>query len=499
MLEPTTLTQQSNPCINANTHVRDDGHPVYYNPETLTFYPLTPIRPITPTYLPIAQQQPVTLPKSRAILVILDLNGTLFYRTSGPARTIKPRPHLRQFLDFLFKNCRVMVWSSARPESVGAMLKAGFKGNGYSLDRLDRVWSRDHFKLDEIDYTRKVLTLKDLEYVWEEIEAERSAATEEQLKEGEIYGMHYDQTNTVLIDDSTDKSQLQPYNCLVLTDFDKELAEAGTDTELLKIKQYLARLIYEQNVSAYMRLHPFQSSSPEFNGTSLSGGKKVSGEKKVSDEKKGYQGSIPKSTKATKAARKLARKKAKRRSEKAAEEIALLNYKQRLPELESFSQLSISPTLSSLSSLSQLAISSQQPSSTKPAAPVEPPLLQSNQAKRQFVADSKHEAKTARRKAKRKSKAEKRAQALEGLSSPTATPSVDTLPPWRQHDMLATNSWAGWNSAPSPWPEGEMPPTEFWNLSGEEIEKDQDQDAQAQEVAASSIDDLIHNLEKHTL
>ncbi|KAF9292604.1 hypothetical protein BGZ68_000008 [Mortierella alpina] len=250
MPESNTLTQESFSPNNDNTHVRHDGHPVYYNPQTLTFYPLTPIRPITPTYMPLAQQQPITLPKSRRILVILDLNGTLFYRTAGPARTIKPRPHLKQFLDFLFKYCRVMVWSSARPESVQAMLKAGFKSNGYSPDHLDRVWSRDHFKLHEIDYTRKVLTLKDLEYVWEEIEAERATAKEEQLKEGEMYGMHYDQTNTVLIDDSTDKSQLQPYNCLVLADFDKELAAAGTDTELLKVKQYLSRLIYEQNVSA---------------------------------------------------------------------------------------------------------------------------------------------------------------------------------------------------------------------------------------------------------
>ncbi|KAF9964491.1 hypothetical protein BGZ70_006373 [Mortierella alpina] len=270
MSESTALTQEADSSKAAITHVRDDGHPVFYNQETLTFYPLTPIRPVTPSYMSIAQQQPVTLSKSRPILVILDLNGTLFYRAPGPtqSRTIKPRPYLKQFLTFLFKHCRVMVWSSARPGSVEAMLKAGFRGNGYNPERLDRVWSRDHFKLHEIDYTRKVLTLKDLEYVWEEIEAERATATEEQLKEGEMYGMHYDQTNTVLIDDSTDKSQLQPYNCLVLADFDKELAAAGSDTELLKVKQYLTRLIYEQNVSAYMRLHPFQSSSPEFNDLS---------------------------------------------------------------------------------------------------------------------------------------------------------------------------------------------------------------------------------------
>ncbi|KAF9983457.1 hypothetical protein BGZ75_005073 [Mortierella antarctica] len=282
--------QESHSSKVANTHVRDDGHPVYYHPETLTFYPLTPIRPITPTYMPLAQHQPVTLPKSRPILVILDLNGTLFYRTTGVARTIKPRPYLNQFLKFLFKYCRVMIWSSARPESVEAMLMAGFQRNGYSRDRLDRIWTRDHFKLHEIDYTRKVLTLKDLEYVWEEIEAERATATEEQLKEGGMYGMHYDQTNTVLIDDSTHKSQLQPYNCLVLADFDKELAEAGTDTELLKVKQYLMRLIFEQNVSAYMRLHPFQSSSPEFNSLfgeikSLQGGGTS-----TSNENKGLQG-----------------------------------------------------------------------------------------------------------------------------------------------------------------------------------------------------------------
>ncbi|KAG0233574.1 hypothetical protein BGW41_001441 [Actinomortierella wolfii] len=242
----------------------------YYNAETKTFWPRKPIRSVTPSYLVRANEPPKTLDEPRKHLVILDLNGTLFYRTRTARRTITMRPYLPEFLKFLFHNFRVMVWSSATPPSVEAMLHMGL---GQYIERLDRVWTRQDFDLDEVDYNRKVLTLKDLEIVWRRVGEERKQALKElemktvheteagaaKMALPEKYAVEYDQTNTILIDDSYDKSQLQKHNCIVLADFDQERAKAGNDVELLKVKSYLSKLAYQENVSAYMRMHPFCS------------------------------------------------------------------------------------------------------------------------------------------------------------------------------------------------------------------------------------------------
>ncbi|KAF9930657.1 hypothetical protein FBU30_000197 [Linnemannia zychae] len=237
--------------------------PVYYNAATKTIFPSTPIRPITPTYTPIALQDPVTVTEPRTLLVVLDLNGTLFYRAKNNKRNVTPRPHLQAFLDFIFEHCRVMVWSSAQPHSVEAMLSCGF---GDHVPKLDRVWTRKDFRLSAHDYNQKVLTIKDLEFIWDAMKAETSAKKKSAISENDqnepTEDIVFDQTNTVLIDDSFDKVQLQPYNGVQLLDFDEDLAKSGTDNELLKVRKYLEKLIYQKNVSAYMRVHPFDSNAP---------------------------------------------------------------------------------------------------------------------------------------------------------------------------------------------------------------------------------------------
>ncbi|KAF9999733.1 hypothetical protein BGZ65_004961 [Modicella reniformis] len=235
------------------------SHPIYYDEARQILYPSNPIRAITPSYLIKAREEPITMITPQKLLVILDLNGTLFYRARRN-RAVTSRPYLTQFLDFLFNHCRVMVWSSARPHSVENMLSSGF---GARVSKLDRIWNREHFQLPENDYIRNVLTIKDLEFVWDDIARDKSdtvhASGGGNSNEESI---EFDQTNTILIDDSTAKIQLQPYNGVALRDFDEELAKVGTDNELLKVKKYLEKLIYQANVSAYMRLHPFSSRTP---------------------------------------------------------------------------------------------------------------------------------------------------------------------------------------------------------------------------------------------
>ncbi|KFH72422.1 hypothetical protein MVEG_02713 [Podila verticillata NRRL 6337] len=229
----------------------------FYDSKTQTFMPLSGIRAITPSYLAIASEKSRTLPERRKMLIVLDLNGTLFFRNkkvSGKP-TIVNRPYLLEFMRLLFTHFRVMIWSSSRRESVDAMLNRIPKDFG----KFDRIWSREHFDLHEVDFHRKVLTLKDLEKVWQEIESEKEWASPAQLEEQ--YAEDFDQTNTILVDDSKHKSQLQPYNCIPIADFDFHRAENGTDIELLKVWQYLELASMQSNVSAFMREFPFSSNA----------------------------------------------------------------------------------------------------------------------------------------------------------------------------------------------------------------------------------------------
>ncbi|KAF9152227.1 hypothetical protein BG015_005618 [Linnemannia schmuckeri] len=213
----------------------------YYDEARKIFYPLTGIRSITPGYMDLAHQPPVKLDTPKKLLVILDLNGTLFYSADGryKNRTYIKRPYFVELLRFLYANCRVMIWSSATRQRVSNMISGGgFVG----LDKMDRV-----------------LTLKDLEFVWRAIETERSEAKPEQLLAGGRYEFCYDQRNTVLIDDSPHKTQLQPHNCMIVPDFDHTRVQSGGDQDLLKVIHYLNDLLYQDNVSAYMRTNPFDT------------------------------------------------------------------------------------------------------------------------------------------------------------------------------------------------------------------------------------------------
>ncbi|KAF9132741.1 hypothetical protein BGW39_011445 [Mortierella sp. 14UC] len=232
----------------------------YYDEAKKIYYPLTGIRPLAPDYMSVAYQQPVKLTTPKKPLVILDLNGTLFYSNDDfyKTRTYIKRPYFVELLHFLYANCRVMIWSSATRQRVQNMISGGgFVG----LDKMDRVWNREHLQLCYKDFHRKVLTLKDLEFVWKEIEGERSKAKPGHLLPGGRYELRYDQTNTILIDDSPHKSQLQPHNSMIVPDFDKDRVQSGKDDELLKVVHYIKELLYQDNVSAYMRTRPFDTNS----------------------------------------------------------------------------------------------------------------------------------------------------------------------------------------------------------------------------------------------
>ncbi|KAG0045571.1 hypothetical protein BGZ83_009233 [Gryganskiella cystojenkinii] len=257
------------------TPISTQNHSHFYNADTSTYYPSTGIRPIHPEYILCAHEQPETLPTAQTILVILDLNGAMVHRRPGIGKKsgVVRRPHLDTFIQCLLQNFRVMIWSSARPPTVKKLVEQ-FPGG--TKKKLDRIWSREDMRLAEQDYHRKVLTLKDLDFVWDVAETEREKFLEEtrdnKSKEGikkhdlRKFESRFDQRNTVLIDDSIHKTQLQPYNSIILRDYDSSLPDADQDYELLKVRDYLIDLLPQANVSSYMRANPFDSSSERYHG-----------------------------------------------------------------------------------------------------------------------------------------------------------------------------------------------------------------------------------------
>ncbi|GAW02904.1 phosphoprotein phosphatase [Lentinula edodes] len=99
-----------------------------------------------------------------------------------------------------------MVWSSAQPPSVKDMVQRCF---GDRHGELKAVWARDTLDLDPIAYHKKSITIKDLNKLWK------------------TFSSHSAKT-TLLVDDSTQKARLQPWNHI----FVKEYGHAERQSDL---------------------------------------------------------------------------------------------------------------------------------------------------------------------------------------------------------------------------------------------------------------------------
>ncbi|UKZ70083.1 uncharacterized protein TrAtP1_011083 [Trichoderma atroviride] len=202
----------------------------------------------TPRYLAQSQTPSSSLRQPRRIFVIMDLNGTLLYRPNkrNPFNFIQ-RPHAREFLDYCIDTFHVAIWSSARPENVDKMV-------AQLLSPAQRakcvvIWARDQLSLSPADYSARVQVYKRLTAIWNDprVLASHPAAA---------HGQRWDQTNTVLVDDSIEKGRSEPYNILQLPEFE------GLHTEPLdvlpQVHDYLNTLCYQANISSYIRDRPFK-------------------------------------------------------------------------------------------------------------------------------------------------------------------------------------------------------------------------------------------------
>ena len=211
-----------------------------------------PVAPVPlETYLKKSLEPSTRLSQPAQLLVILDLNGTLLCRTKGKsaAGSLAPtlRPGLREFLAYLLSNFKAMIWTSARPENAARMVNAAFKED--EKEKLLAIWGRDTLGLTQAQYNAKVQVYKVLGRAWE----------------GEFMVYHpdqpdsivFDQTNTVLFDDSIEKAVGHPYNLIHIPEFLATKAQNESDVVLCQCIDYLEEVKWQSNVSAFIRQYPF--------------------------------------------------------------------------------------------------------------------------------------------------------------------------------------------------------------------------------------------------
>ncbi|KAH9840620.1 uncharacterized protein C8Q71DRAFT_854498 [Rhodofomes roseus] len=216
-----------------------------------------PIPSPSPEYLALAASAPTPLAdtSSSRKLLILDLNGTLVFRSPHASRAkyrpqdrgvprlrpTYPRPYMRAFCEYLFaletkRWLDVMVWSSAQPHSVNDMVDKCF---GPSRRELVAVWARDTLGLSNDHYHRKVQTLKDLSRPWATLPAlltplppSPSSSTaslpsssppgrpSSPVRSAETTAPHvHSALTTLLLDDSPAKAAMQPYNHFCIPEY----------------------------------------------------------------------------------------------------------------------------------------------------------------------------------------------------------------------------------------------------------------------------------------
>ncbi|KAL8791403.1 MAG: hypothetical protein Q9213_000019 [Squamulea squamosa] len=192
-------------------------------------------------------------PNPQPLLVVLDLNGTLLYRPKASS-SYQPRPSLSSFLSHVISNYKVLIWSSAKPQNVTGICSQIFTKAQRKL--LLGEWARDTLDLTPAQYSAKVQVYKRLDRIWS---IDRIQRTHPDFQKGQRWG----QWNTLLLDDSVLKSSAQPYNAVVVPEFTKDgVTEEVGGTEVLgQVMAYLETARMWDNVSSFVRKHPFRVDS----------------------------------------------------------------------------------------------------------------------------------------------------------------------------------------------------------------------------------------------
>jgi hypothetical protein len=221
------------------------------------FYSLERPEP-SPKYLELARAAPCRLDRPKKLLIVLDLNGTLLVR-SRESYTSIARPFVRKFLEYCLKHHCVAIWSSARRRNVGNMLAGLFAP--HEIPQLVTVWCRENSRLGEF-VDQKVQVYKQLQWLWDDPMVKASActlrdtndlSTEKSVPEPCVW----DQSNTVLVDDSLEKADSEPYNLLQVEEFKGDAGSSQGDV-LGAVLAYIEDLAWERDVSSAIHYKPFE-------------------------------------------------------------------------------------------------------------------------------------------------------------------------------------------------------------------------------------------------
>ncbi|KAJ5985043.1 hypothetical protein N7522_012239 [Penicillium canescens] len=241
-----------------------------------------PVKVPAPTqaYMQQSSQEPQQSSSKRPLLIILDLNGTLIFRKK---RVFPPkfarRAGLDQFLASLIKNYSVMIWSSSQPPTVNAVCEKLFPGAMH--DKVVALWGRDKFGLTQRQYNNKLQVYKQLHKVWETPSIQGAFPGNESLRDVPSAaatttrramvqkasvqqkamvdtknlqpGHRWDQTNTILIDDSKLKALSEPFNILEIPEFTND-PKIDESTLFAKILHRLDILSHHDDVSKVLRV-----------------------------------------------------------------------------------------------------------------------------------------------------------------------------------------------------------------------------------------------------
>jgi hypothetical protein len=208
----------------------------------------------SPEYLYRANHIPQTLSVAQNLLVVIDLNGTILYRPSRSHPTdFVARPNALRFLEYCIETFSVVIWSSARPQNVDAMIRSIIP---LPLCRkVVAIWARDKFNLTLEDYNSHVQCYKRLTYLWQD---PRIAYSHPEYS----HGYRWDQTNTVLVDDSIEKGRSEPYNLIEIPEF---LGAENEPRDILpQVHDHLNYLSMHSDVSACLKMYPFRAMSAPF-------------------------------------------------------------------------------------------------------------------------------------------------------------------------------------------------------------------------------------------
>ena len=249
---PFTKTQATHGVgINRHMHTCQDTRDSSRPRRTL---PPLPVPMPTKDYLNQARSPSAKLPNAQKLLVVLDLNGTLIYRTksSGNPTKHRVRPGTQKFLAYLFKEHLPMVYTSMQPETTKRIVPSVFSEE--QARRLVAVWARDMLDMPKKYYFEKVQVYKRLDKIWRDKDIQSKHPNV-----ADIWG----QKNTVLIDDSHLKASAQPHNLVHVPEYDGRIIskkdENATNTkheeeildilimklEELKHQEDVSRLIFQ--------------------------------------------------------------------------------------------------------------------------------------------------------------------------------------------------------------------------------------------------------------